>query len=122
MTNSERVRAFIAAWEARDAEKILAWMTPDALYHNIPMQPMKGRDAIRGFIAPFLGGATRVEWTVHNIAENANGTVLTERTDVFEMGRKTISLPVMGTFEFRDGLISAWRDYFDLADFQKQMA
>jgi limonene-1,2-epoxide hydrolase len=122
MTNTERVRAFIAAWEAGDVEKILGWMTPDALYHNIPMQPMKGRDTIRGFIAPFLAGATRVEWTLHNIAENANGRVLTERTDIFVMGPKTISLPVMGTFEFSGRLISAWRDYFDLADFQKQMA
>ena len=122
MTNTEKVLAFIAAWEARDVEKILAAMAPDAVYHNIPMQPMKGREAIRGFITPFLGGATRVEWTVHNVAESADGTVLTERTDVFEMGPKTISLPVMGTFEFRDGLISKWRDYFDLADFQRQMA
>jgi limonene-1,2-epoxide hydrolase len=122
MTNTDRVKAFIAAWEARDVEAILAGLAPDALYHNIPMQALKGRDAIRAFIAPFLAGATRVEWTVHHVAENAAGTVLTERTDVFVMGPKTISLPVMGTFEFRDGLISAWRDYFDLADFQKQMA
>ncbi|MGZ5938982.1 MAG: limonene-1,2-epoxide hydrolase family protein [Rhizomicrobium sp.] len=28
----------------------------------------------------------------------------------------------MGTFEFRNGLISAWRDYFDLGQFQSQMA
>ena len=122
MSNTQKALAFIAAWEARDVEKILAAMTPDAIYHNIPMQAMKGREAIREFVAPFLAGATRVEWTVHNIAENAGGTVLTERTDVFEMGPKRISLPVMGTFEFRDGLISAWRDYFDLADFQRQMA
>lgn len=122
MTNTDRVMAFIAAWEARDVERILARLAPDAVYHNIPMQPLKGRDAVRSFIAPFLAGATRVEWTVHAIAENSAGTVLTERTDVFVMGPKTISLPVMGAFELKDGLISAWRDYFDLADFQKQMA
>ncbi|HEY7977675.1 MAG TPA: limonene-1,2-epoxide hydrolase family protein [Rhizomicrobium sp.] len=122
MTNSDRVKAFIAAWEARDVEAILAGLAPDAIYHNIPMQALQGPDAIRAFIAPFLAGATHVEWTVHHIAETAAGVVLTERTDVFVMGTKTISLPVMGTFEFKDGLISAWRDYFDLADFQKQMA
>ena len=27
----------------------------------------------------------------------------------------TIELPVMGTFEVKDGKIVAWRDYFDLA-------
>ena len=41
--------------------------------------------------------------------------VLTERVDVFEMGDKAVSLPVMGTFEVRDGKIAAWRDYFDMA-------
>ncbi len=28
----------------------------------------------------------------------------------------------MGAFELRDGKICAWRDYFDLAQFQRQMA
>ena len=122
MANIDRVKAFIAALEAREVEEILAGLAPDAVYHNIPMQALKGRDAIRAFIAPFLAGASHVEWTVHHIAESAEGVVLTERTDVFVMGPKTISLPVMGTFEFHGGLISAWRDYFDLADFQKQMS
>lgn len=122
MTNSDRVRAFIAAWEARDIETILAALAPDAVYHNIPMPVMKGRDAIRAFIAPFLAGVQRVEWTIHRLAEDSAGHVLTERTDVFVLGPKTVSLPVMGAFEFEGGLISAWRDYFDFADFQRQMA
>ena len=46
--------------------------------------------------------------------------VLTERVDVFDTGDKTISLPVMGTFELRDGKIAAWRDYFDLQQFMAQ--
>ena len=27
----------------------------------------------------------------------------------------------MGTFELADGKITAWRDYFDMAQFQNQM-
>ena len=38
------------------------------------------------------------------------------------MGEKTLSVPVMGAFEFHGDLISAWRDYFDLPGFQAQMA
>jgi limonene-1,2-epoxide hydrolase len=122
MTNIERVRAFIAAWEARDVETIVSAMTADALYHNIPMAPLRGHDAIRTFVAPFLAQTTDVRWDVLHIAENAAGAVLTERVDHFFFGPKTISIPVMGTFEFEGDKISAWRDYFDLADFQKQMA
>lgn len=123
MRNTQSVKDFIAVWEARDTDKILALLAPDAIYHNIPMQELKGREAIAGFITPFLAGATRVAWAVHHIAQSADGAVLTERTDVFEMGPKTITIRVMGTFEFGpDGLITAWRDYFDLGQFQNQMA
>jgi limonene-1,2-epoxide hydrolase len=37
------------------------------------------------------------------------------------MGPKKIELPVAGVFEIRGGKISAWRDYFDLTSFTKQM-
>jgi limonene-1,2-epoxide hydrolase len=122
VSNQQKVLNFIAAWEERDIEKILSLMTPDAHYHNIPMQPLQGREAIRGMLSAFLANATKVKWTVHHIAESPAGVVLAERTDDFEMGPKRLSLRVMGTFEFKDGLISAWRDYFDLAQFQSQMA
>ncbi|MGZ6007909.1 MAG: limonene-1,2-epoxide hydrolase family protein [Rhizomicrobium sp.] len=122
VSNQQKVMNFIAAWEARDIDKILSLMTPDAFYHNIPMQPVHGREAIRGMLGAFLANATDVRWTVHHMAESQAGAVLTERTDVFQMGPKTLSLRVMGTFEFRNGLISAWRDYFDLGQFQSQMA
>ncbi len=65
--------------------------------------------------------ASELEFIVHHIAETSSGTVLTERVDKFLIDGKWVELPVMGTFEFRDGKISAWRDYFDLEQFNKQM-
>ena len=63
-----------------------------------------------------------MEFRVHHIAANGN-VVMTERTDVFFAGPKTIELPVMGTFEVTDdGKISAWRDYFDMNQFMSQLA
>ena len=32
-----------------------------------------------------------------------------------------VELPVMGTFEVRDGKIDAWRDYFDMNQFTSRM-
>jgi limonene-1,2-epoxide hydrolase len=122
MTNTEIVEAFIRAWEARSIEGILGLMTPTARYLNVGLLEAVGHDEIRAGIAPFLAMATRIEWTVHHIGENAQGVVFTERTDVFDMPGRTLSVPVMGIFEFEDGRISAWRDYFDLPGFQKQMA
>lgn len=123
MTNSQVVLDFIRAWEARDVEAILGMMAQDVLYHNIPMPPMTGHAAVRQFIAPFLAMSRRVEWQVHAIAETPDGRVLTERTDIFELANgRTVTLPVMGAFEITDGRIIRWRDYFDLAQFQGQMA
>jgi limonene-1,2-epoxide hydrolase len=121
-TNSDRVRAFIAAWEARDLEAILSAMTRDAVYLNVGLAEARGHEAIRATVAPFLGASSAVRWTITHIAETAGGVVLTERVDEFVLGEKTLSVPVMGAFEFEGGLISAWRDYFDLPGFQAQMA
>ena len=47
--------------------------------------------------------------------------MLTERVDHFVSPERTVSLPVMGTFELEGGLIKAWRDYFDLNQFMTQL-
>ena len=122
MSNIDNVRDFIAKWEARDIDGIIESFSDDPFYHNIPMEPLTSKAAIRAFIAPFLEPATGVEWTVHFIAEDAAGVVLTERIDAFEFGPKRVALPVMGTFEFADGKLTKWRDYFDLREFEKQVA
>ncbi len=122
MSNIEKVRAFIARWEARDVEGILDTFSDSPFYHNMPMEPLTSKDAIRKFVEPFMAPVTAVEWTVHFIAEDANGIVLTERVDAFQFGDKRIALPVMGTFEFEGDKLARWRDYFDLREFEQQMA
>ena len=122
MTNTETVQAFVAAWEARSLEDIMALMTDDARWLNVGLPESVGAEAIRKAVAPFIAGASMVKWEVHHIAETKDGVVLTERTDIFDMGGKTLTAAVMGVFELRDGKIFAWRDYFDLPGFQKQMA
>ena len=95
-------------------------LAEDVFYHNIPMEKIEGKAAAMGFIIGMQPDS--VSWEVITIAENAEGAVLTERVDNFVMpGGKPLSLPVMGVFEFTGGKISAWRDYFDLATFTKQM-
>lgn len=122
MSNIAIVTDFIAAWDAMDLERILGFMAPDIRYHNIPMEPINGVDACRAMLGPFMGMASRIEFVMVQIAENAQGAVLTERIDKFLIKGKWIELPVMGTFEFKDGKISHWRDYFDLAQFNAAMA
>jgi limonene-1,2-epoxide hydrolase len=114
------VEAFITAWNERDYEQVIAMLTDDIEYHNIPMPILNGKDAVRSFLDA-LGDPDEINWQLHHIAVHGS-VVLTERTDNFSYGDKLISLPVMGTFEVRGGKIAKWRDYFDLAQFTEQMA
>jgi limonene-1,2-epoxide hydrolase len=119
--NVERVLEFIATWSRNDVDEVMAFFAEDAVYHNIPVDPVSGPDAIRRMIQGFAGMAGEIEWITRHAAETAEGVVLTERLDRFRIGDRWVELPVMGAFELRDGLIVAWRDYFDLAQFQRQL-
>ncbi len=115
-TNDQIVTDFCAAWGEGNIEAIVATFADDAVYHNIPMDPIEGKEAIAAVIGGFLTGNTITFDTHHQVA--AGDVVMNERTDHLTMGdAPTISLPVMGTFVLKDGLIAEWRDYFDLAMF-----
>ena len=115
------VSRFCAAWSSFDLDAIAGYFTDDAVYHNIPMEAVTGKDAIRSTIEGFAGGVESIEFRVVHIT-GTDDVVLTERVDVFNLPGKSIELPVMGTFELRDGKIAAWRDYFDMNQFRTQFA
>ena len=119
--NQAIVQDFIAAFNANDLERIMGFFTEDCVYHNIPLEPAAGLEAIRAVLAGFSGMSSEVDWVLHNIAESPAGVVLTERTDRFLIGEKWVEIRVMGTFDLRDGKISGWRDYFDMGQFQNQL-
>jgi limonene-1,2-epoxide hydrolase len=123
MTPTQTVTAFIAHWNSGDMEAMYAMCAEDIVWHNIPMEPIAGKPAMRAAVAGFMAGVTACDWQIHAIAENGS-TVLTERTDAFTLkdGRRA-AIRVMGAFEIgADGLIAAWRDYFDLGEFQREFA
>lgn len=114
------VTTFCAAWARLNVDEIVGYFADDAVYHNIPLDPVTGRDDIRTFIEGFTGGVDSVDFEVRHAVADGN-LVMTERVDHFHTGDKVISLPVMGTFEVEGGAITAWRDYFDLNQFMTQM-
>lgn len=111
----EVVTDFLAALEDFDLERALALLDPDVEYQNVPFPPARGIDAVsqqlQGMVRYFSG----FEAINHNIASNG-AVVLTERTDVIELGRVRMAFWVCGTFEVRDGRIRVCRDRFDFAD------
>ncbi len=113
------VRDFCAAWRRLDMEALLQFFTADAVYHNMPLEPVQGLAAIRETFGMFLSPAEHVEFELLAIASSGD-LVFTERVDRFRIAGKEIALPVAGVFEVRAGKIAAWRDYFDMATWTKQ--
>ncbi len=115
MPSAEQVvKDFCAAASTRDAQALRAFFSDDVVYHNIPMDPAEGIDATMAVIDMFLGMCEALEFKLHHLASDGT-TVLTERTDIFTINGTSAPLPVMGTFEVVNGKITAWRDYFDMA-------
>ncbi len=119
---SKAVLSLIDAFNANDLDRVIDHFARDAVYHNMPVEPVNGLSAIREVLQGFMSMASEVDWQLRTIAETADGAVLTERVDRFLINGKWVALPVMGTFEVVDGKISAWRDYFDMNQFQSQLA
>lgn len=114
------VRDFLGSWEARSLETICSGFADDAVYHNVPVAPIEGIAGIRGIFEAFLGAFADAKLDIVTLAAEP-GRVLVERVDYFTMndGRKVV-LPVTGVFEVKNGKITRFSDYFDLADFETQ--
>ena len=120
-TPEDVVTAFMNEFDAEhpDADALIAYFTEDAVYHNMPMEPAEGIEAV-GEALKGVSQMTSRGWEVVHQAANGN-IVLNERVDRFLMGDKEVAVQVCGVFEVRDGKIARWRDYFDLNSFQEQM-
>ncbi len=118
--NEKIVNDFCQAWSRMNVDELLGFMTNDAVYHNIPMEPAKGKAAIRETINGFLKMAQAFELKILKSAA-AGDVVLNERMDYIQVGAKRVEVPVAGVFELRAGKINAWRDYFDLGTWQRQI-
>lgn len=107
-----------------DHDGIVSTISDSIIYHNIPMPPAHGRESFIAAIEPMFAISKEIKWEASLIAETKSGEVLTERTDTFRLkSGKLISMRVMGVFEWtKGGELFRWRDYFDLAEFEMQVA
>jgi limonene-1,2-epoxide hydrolase len=108
----ETIQSFCDAWARKDIDELMSFFAEDAVYHNIPVPPVKGAAAIREAFLAFAKLMDSIVLVNLNVAANGD-VVFTERIDKFRSAKLTLDLPVAGVFELRDGKIVAHRDYFD---------
>jgi limonene-1,2-epoxide hydrolase len=114
------IRGFVEACVRADPEEFASYFTEDATWWNAPWKPVQGREAIRETLRRGAERMVTLSWEIRHIVADAD-IVMVERLDNFLVGEKRVSVPCMGIFELRDGKISAWRDYWDLQQFERQL-
>lgn len=108
------VEAFLEAFAAMDFDRALASLAEDVEYTNVPMGTVRGHGGVRGVLEPFFAPIHENEFLI--LRKAADGPVVfLERLDRHRLDPGWRELPVNSVFEVRDGLITVWRDYFDLA-------
>lgn len=113
MTPMETVQAFMAAMETKDYDSALRYIAPDCEYDNVPMGKVTGPEGVRAVLEPFFAPVIENKFIVHRAV--ADGPVVfMERLDRHLLETGWVELPVTGVFEVHDGLITLYRDYFDL--------
>ena len=118
--NIALIERFIDACARADLDEFASYFTEDAVWWNAPWNAIHGRAAIRETLRRGAARMTALPWEIRHIVANGD-IVLTERIDHFVVGDTRVSVPCMGIFELRDGKIAAWRDYWDLQQFERQL-
>ena len=118
-TSEQVVSDWCAAWLRRDLDEILAGVTDDMIYHNIPVPAVVGKENVAIVFKYFLEIMDPINLEITNIFSDGN-KVFTERIDRMTAKTGHTDLPVGGYFEVRDGKIAVMHEYFNLATFEEQ--
>ena len=121
MKKLEIVKAFHRAWAEGDIEGALDYCTDDVEWDNVPMKVFTGKAAVQRFLEKFARGMSNPRYDVKNVLEK-DDLLMLEGVENYEKNGRSVSVPYMASFEFRGDKIRLWRDYFDLATVERQLA
>jgi limonene-1,2-epoxide hydrolase len=115
----EVVYAMCDAMVAGSMDKVITFLSDNVFYHNLPLDPIQGKEGVRSFLAPFVeaadGGLESIEY-LHSMADGP--TVMNARDEIWRYEDVIVNLPVAGVFHVENGLIHRWCDYWDLTTMQ----
>jgi limonene-1,2-epoxide hydrolase len=113
----------VRAWKRHDVDAVLARMADDIVwYAYVGAAPIAGKPEVRKLLESLAPKRKAENWRIFFHA--VSGTRLfVEGVDDFtdDQGHR-IAVPYAGVIEFRDRLITGWRDYFDIGTLNKMKA
>ncbi|MGB7904364.1 MAG: limonene-1,2-epoxide hydrolase family protein [Steroidobacteraceae bacterium] len=107
-----QIDALLQPWRVNDVAAIAETFAEDGVLHSMMGTPIRGRASLRKVLGKHLAHIVRIEFEIRNIALNGDVLIL-ERVDHVTTPDGLHSLPVVGVIELRNGLVHAWREYFD---------
>ena len=118
----EIAKQFFAAWARQDHAAVLELLHDDVAYQNMPFTDvLQGKAAIAAFMTRFGKGMQDIQVDFRHLVE-VGDVVFHEGLENYSRKGRKVTLPYCGVFEFKDGKIIGWRDYFDYATLERQLA
>lgn len=120
----EILRQLIQAWQAKDIEKVLTFMSDDIVWHYAVavMPPVRGKAAARKLLTRFQADMHRIEWRIFAHAEVGDRLFVEGVDDYLTPDGHRVATPYAGVLDFQGDLIVGWRDYVDLSVAAEQKA
>ncbi|WP_197504642.1 nuclear transport factor 2 family protein [Mycobacterium sp. 852002-51163_SCH5372311] len=116
------IRKFFDTWPRSDVNEMIAFFSNDAVYTDGPRGTFKGKEAIKTEMEALVELVPTTTPDVKNLVVS-DSVVMVERIDVFQMAGETFDVEMAAVFEVNsDGLISRWRDYYDLRSLEERVA
>ncbi|WP_151802754.1 limonene-1,2-epoxide hydrolase family protein [Acinetobacter guillouiae] len=116
--SEEIIERFLNALVEQDHVTISELLHPDILYTNVSLPTFKGGKKVASLIKLGLSRTRQLKIKNHQVVAKGN-VILTERTDILNIGPFHVGFWVCGTFKVENGKIILWRDYFDWLNVSK---
>ena len=112
----DTIAAVMKANVDQDDEAFLAYLTDDIEYHyHVGSRPLIGKEWVQKFLNKYRDVTADVEWRIDRYAENDNMLFVEGYEEYLDTRtNERVAHPYMGIYEFRDGKIAKWRDYFEM--------
>jgi steroid delta-isomerase-like uncharacterized protein len=130
MSNLEAAQAYINAWNNRDADAILASLTPDGTYEDpATTAPITG-EAIRSYVSGLWSSYPDLSFEVKSCGATGEHAVAVEWVMRGTNTGSAMGLPPTGKtimvngadfFRIKDGKVSAVTGYFDKSEVPRQL-
>lgn len=105
------VNGFVAAFAAKDVERLAPFLDPDVRFEAYGDTPVVGRDALLALWGGVFGTFEEVDFSTLHQAVNGD-VVLEEQIHGLALpGRALAPIRNVAVYRVRDGLITEWRDY-----------